>query len=305
MPRERPPRSDQYRFEELAEGVVFAESRPDGTALSNAGIVDLGGTTLVFDTALTLRAARDLRSAASTWTGRPPSLAANSHWHLDHLLGNQLFASGAIYATQRTVEILLQKRAELEAELTLEKLDAELRELQGASRGRAEPTPDERAEYDLAVRINRTLRDEIPELRLTPPSEPFEGELRLPGERRARLVTFGSGHTESDAVLELPRERLVCAGDLVVAGHHPNLLSGDPRHWLVVLDRIEQLAPERILTGHGPVGSRETVAEMRDYLSTVLRAAEEPGEARLPDRFARWSGRSQFGQNVAYVRSLT
>jgi cyclase len=298
------PRSDQYQFEELAPGIVGAVARAEGTALSNGGIVNLGGATLVFDTGLTLRAARDLHAAAERLTGRPPAFAANSHWHLDHLLGNQLFAAHPIHATRRTVEILLEKRVELEGELTPAKLEAELRELEGEARGHADPTPSERAEYELAVRINRTLRDEAPELRLTIPSKPFDSELRLPGERNARLVTFGSGHTESDAVLELPDERIVFAGDLVVAGHHPNLLSGDPRHWLVVLDEIERLAPERVVTGHGPVGTRETIAEMRDYLSMILREAENTGSARLPDRFARWSGRSQFDRNVAFVRSL-
>jgi cyclase len=296
-------RATHYRFQELRPGVVFAEARTEGTALSNAGIVDLGGSTLVIDTGLTLRAARELRRVALERTGRAPSITANSHWHLDHLLGNQLFSDGPIYATRGTVEVLLRKRAQLERDLTLERLEAELREIQGqAPRAAGAPTPAERREYALALRLNRALWEEAVDLRLTPPSISFEESIELPGDRKARLVTFGGGHTNSDALLWLPSERLLFAGDLVVAGSHPNLLSGDPDRWLRILTEIERLRPERIATGHGPVGDLETVAAVRDYLTTLARLAQESGTPEVPVRFRAWEGPSQFLRNLEFLR---
>lgn len=295
------PRLEHYVFEELGDGVAFGRARPEGTALSNTGVIDLGGSTLVFDTGLTLRAAKEIRNASVALTHRAPSLTANSHWHLDHILGNQLFSDGPIYATQRTAEILLEKRTELEGELTREKLEAEIREFE--IEARAAKTEAGRATYDAVLRINRAVLEESVDLRITGPSSTFDGQLRLPGERDAQLLTFGSGHTDSDAVLYLPETRILFAGDLVVSGNHPNLTSGNPEHWLTVLDRIDELRPEKVATGHGPVGSVGTVGEMRDYLTAILDLAQEKGEKSIPTRFARWAEPDQFTRNLAYARA--
>jgi glyoxylase-like metal-dependent hydrolase (beta-lactamase superfamily II) len=300
MQASRPTKSEHYAFEDLDEGVTFGRARPEGTALSNTGIVDLGKSTLIFDTSLTLHSAREIRGASLERTGRAPSLAANSHWHLDHIVGNPIFADRPIYATQRTIEILLEKRAELEGEFTREKLESDIRELE--RQRKATTTDAGRTQYDTSLRINRALLEEVAELKLVPPSQGFETELKLPGDRDARLLTFGAGHTESDAMLFLGKSRILFSGDLVVAETHPNLQSGDPEHWLTVLDKIEGLRPERIVTGHGPLGSPETVAVMRDYLSTVLELARAPGEPEVPQRFRAWTEPDQFTGNIAYVR---
>jgi glyoxylase-like metal-dependent hydrolase (beta-lactamase superfamily II) len=293
-------KSEHYSFEDLGDGVTFGHARREGAALSNAGIIDLGNSTLIFDTSLTLHSAREIRAASLEHTGRAPSLAANSHWHLDHVVGNQIFADRPIYATRRTIEILLEKRAELEGEFAREKLESDIREIE---RQRKATTADSgRAQYDAALRINRTLLEEVAELKFTPPSKEFEKELNLPGNQDARLLSFGAGHTESDAMLFLGKSRILFSGDLVVAETHPNLTSGDPEHWLTVLDKIEGLRPERIVTGHGPLGSVETVQVVRDYLSTVLELARAPGEPEVPERFRAWTEFDQFTGNIAYVR---
>jgi len=293
----------EYDFEDLADRVAFGRARRDGSALSNTGLLDLGGSTLAFDTGLTLHAGRAIRAASVARTGRPPSLVANSHWHFDHLLGNQVFEGTPIYGTRRTVELLLEKRAEFESELAPEKIRAELRELEG--RAAAATTAVGRERYEAVIRINRTLLEESAELKLTPPNSTFEGELALPGDLGARLVTYGSGHTLSDSMLFVERARVLFAGDLIVSGTHPNLASGDPEHWLVVLDRIDQLRPERVAPGHGPVRSPEVIAEVRDYVVTLLELAREPGEPSIPARFRNWSEPEQFTTNLRFVRGRT
>jgi cyclase len=294
-------RTENYTFEEIGERIIFGRARSEGTALSNTGLVGVGDSTLVFDTSLTLHSARDILKASRVLTRRPPSISVNSHWHLDHILGNQVFADRPIYASRRTIELLLEKRAELEREITREKLEADIREFE--TQRSAASTEAGRAPYDAVLRIHRTLLEETAELRLTLPSTGFEGELQLPGDRPASLVTFGSGHTESDTMLFLAEDRVLFAGDLVVAENHPNLTSGDPEHWLAVLDQIDILRPERIVTGHGPIGSLDTVVTMRDYLTTILQLARQRDEPKIPARFRSWSEPDQFSQNVAYTRA--
>jgi cyclase len=49
------------------------------------GLVDLGGEILVFDTSWTPAAARELLGLG------PVRWVVNSHWHGDHVRGNQVF----------------------------------------------------------------------------------------------------------------------------------------------------------------------------------------------------------------------
>lgn len=64
------PGSEHFRLERLTDGVYVAIASDTGAATCNAGIVDLGDRTLIFDTFLTPRAAKDLRAAAAQLTGR-------------------------------------------------------------------------------------------------------------------------------------------------------------------------------------------------------------------------------------------
>ena len=56
--------NEHFRLERIAEGIYAAINTVKGGAMSNAGIVDLGGETLVFDAFVGRAAARELRSAA-------------------------------------------------------------------------------------------------------------------------------------------------------------------------------------------------------------------------------------------------
>lgn len=290
----------EYACELLSDGVVFARAVPGSTALANSGIVDLGGSSIVFDTGLTLQAARALHAAAVAALGRPPALAFNSHWHLDHLVGNQLFAEGPIYATQGTLEQVVDRRAELEGELSADSLRRELTGYE--SELRSARTPEARANFSEVTGIHRALLGELLTLRLTPPTDGFDREFALPGTRRARLLSFGAGHTASDGLLFLPRERILFAGDLIVNHRHPNLTSGDPEHWLVVLDEIDRLAPSQIVPGHGRLADRVTVGEIREYLRWLIAVAAEPGAPHVPAPFRDWQDPEQLSRNLRFLR---
>jgi cyclase len=295
------PTSRHYAFERLEDGVYFGRARREGTGLCNTGLVDLGDSLLIFDTSLTLDSAREIRASAEGRSRGRPIVGVNSHWHLDHVFGNQVFDGGPIYATNRTIELLLEQRGEFEKELSPEKLRAEIQEYEGKQR--AEPSSAGRERCAFVLRLNRALLGEVAEWRFTPATAGFDQELTFPGERGARLFSFGAGHTESDALLFLPKSRILFAGDLLVAETHPNLGSGDPVHWLEVLREIEALRPERIVTGHGPLGSIETIRTMRDYLNAVLQAARVRGPPEVPSQFASWEDPETFASNVEYTRT--
>ena len=78
------PTSEHFKLDRIAEGVYVAIAIEGGLARCNAGIVDLGDQTLLFDTFMTPQAAQDLRAAAEGLTGRPVTYVINSHAHSDH-----------------------------------------------------------------------------------------------------------------------------------------------------------------------------------------------------------------------------
>lgn len=78
------PTSEHFDLKPLADGIYAAIAFEGSAARSNAGIIDLGEQTLVFDTFDSVRAAEDLRAAAEHLTGREATCVIISHAHADH-----------------------------------------------------------------------------------------------------------------------------------------------------------------------------------------------------------------------------
>ena len=293
-------KSPHYTFEDLGDGITAAIARPDGFAVCNSAIVAQPEGGLVFDTGLTPDSAQDLRANVERILGRPPSVGVNSHRHLDHALGNSEFPKIPIWGTRRTREVILETHDQTMAELTREALERDIRELE--SRRPQMRTEATRADLEFILHMNRALLASAGKARLLPPTETFDTQVRLPGSRAIDLRSFGSGHTEADAIMLLPSERVVAAGDLVVLSLQPSMGNGDPRHWLVVLDELQKLNPERIIPGHGPVSGPEGIEETRAYVAGVLEAAAASPQAPLPAALRRWEGTLSLEENLRFTR---
>jgi len=90
------------------------------------------------------------------------------------------------------------------------------------------------------------------------------------GGREVQVKFLGRGNTTGDAVVYLPKERIVVAGDLVV---HPipYTYDGYPPEWIETLDRLAALDAVAIVPGHGPVLHDETyVLLVRDLLKSAV-----------------------------------
>src|SRR5208282_2723553 len=90
-----------FQLESLAPGVHAAIATQTGYGLCNAGIVDLGGRTVVFDSMLTPVAGADLARVAERCTGQKPTWVVNSHWHGDHIWGNSAFVDAHVVSSRR------------------------------------------------------------------------------------------------------------------------------------------------------------------------------------------------------------
>lgn len=259
-----------FEVEELAKGVFAVLAHSPSPALSNAGIVDLGDRTLVFDTLGTAVGGEALRQAAEELTGRAPSIVVNSHSHYDHWCGNQAFAAGPwiVAATEAR-----QKMRELEPSLRATIDDpTPLAERLRALRERLDEEQDARWRTTLEQAIPRLEQQLAALLTLEPilPQVAFQSELALSGPARTVVLrNRGPGHSESDSYLLLPDEHIVFAGDLAFAEAQPVLAGGDPAAWSAALDELAESDCERYVPGHGPVGGKTDLSLQQDYWQAV------------------------------------
>jgi glyoxylase-like metal-dependent hydrolase (beta-lactamase superfamily II) len=279
------PRSEHFRFEQVAPGAWAAIAIDSGAGVGNAGVADLGGRSLVVDCGFTPAAGREVRSAAERLAGSVDRLVV-THAHFDHYGGARAFSDLPILATEATTARI---REEGPRRVT------ELRE--GAASYAAEL--DERDAPAWEREQWRRVAAELPSLAVTCPTETLDGELDL---GPARVIECGAGHTHSDTVVWLETERVLFAADLISVESHLNLAHGDPENWLRILDRLAELDPVRVVPGHGPPAGPEWIATARAYIETLLALAAEPGEHALPARYAGWAFPEGFQQNIDALR---
>lgn len=288
------PASNYFELHELATGVFAAEARPSSGAASNAGIVDLGDRTLVFDTFLVPQAAADLRDAAVTLTDRAPTLVINSHFHGDHVRGNQVFDDTAVViSTTRTRELIATVGVPQVAQMKTAggQMLADLEALVAA-----EQDPARREQLDKQLRRSRVVAESLPDLQLRLPELTFERQLVFHGTRRtALLISPGGGHTDSDAVLYLPDDEVVFVADLLFNGLHPWAGDGYPAACALILDELLSWEFGPVVGGHGPLATAVELRAMRSYmqmlaetLSGLLAADAAPDEVAAVPVPAEW-----------------
>ena len=306
------PTSSRFHLERIGEGVWAAIVERGTGAWGNAGIVALGNGTLVFDTFLTPAAARDLRAAAELLTGQPVTYVVNSHYHMDHIHGNAIFDDAHIIATTKTRERIAARGAELLARRfalpeMLPGLDAQLA---------SATTPELRDDLIALQGDYRALDAALPELTLRLPDVTFDQRLTLHGAARtAEVLSYGGGHTSSDAFLWLPAERVAFLGDLLGVRTHPSFGQADLEEWDTILEQIAALDIATFVPGHGPVGTLADVATLRQYLSemetlvdeAIVRGetAQQVAALQPPQPYADWDARTIFSDNLRHLYAIS
>jgi cyclase len=305
------PESKHFRLEQVAEGVHAVIHIAGGAAIGNAGIIDLGDRTLVFDSLFTPQAGQDLRAAAEVLTGRPVDAVIDSHWHNDHIWGNQAFGPDTdIISDEETRRMIIATRGHGAYEEFMAAAEANLE----ATRAQFEAAQDEgqRRQLALWVDYHQSVVEVKPILQVRPPNLTFVERLAFHGkDRSAELIAFAGGHTESDAVLFLPQEGIAFMSDLLFIEHQPYLGGGDPDRLLQILDQVAALDPQVLVPGHGPVGTPAALQGMKQYIRTLdglareMVAAGEP-EANvdhmpMPEPYGDWLFAAFFPGNMHFL----
>ncbi|MBS4171727.1 MBL fold metallo-hydrolase [Bacillus sp. FJAT-49736] len=306
--------SKHFRLKQVADGVFAAISIPGTGSVGNAAIIDLGDSTIVVDTFTTIHAAEDLKAAAMYLTGNPASYVINTHWHSDHTSGNQVFASEAqIISTSATREIMdTFGRNRLAQQLSNPKpIFQAIDEIETKIQNETDENLKRDMQWENAS--DREYMKILPELVYTLPNITFDHHMKIHGsDRTVQLITYGGGHTQSDAFVYLPEQKIAIMGDLVLSKHHPVLNNANPHEWLNILEQVELLNIETIIPGHGEVCSMKELYEVKDYIKNIVVLVEETVQSNrnindisIPNAYQDWYFSTYFKSNLQKVYDVT
>ena len=292
----RLPESKHFQIERLADGVYAAVASEQGYASCNAGIIDIGDRTIIFDTFISPEAARDLLNATKQLTSNKITYVINSHEHNDHIRGNQVFDSDVdIFSTVLTREAIARNEPE-NIKLEKEKIPKEIIDAQ--SKLEAEKDPKQRRELASLVVYLQAMTKSHCELKTRLPNITFEHKQIIHGTKRTVGLLPFAGHTKSDVILYLPEERIAFVGDLLFVNIHPYLASGSPEQWKQSLTEVEALGVEIVVPGHGAVGRSTDLSAMLQYIQSLEsivvnmiksgKSAEQASFELVPSPFDTW-----------------
>ena len=287
-----------FQLEQLANGVFGGISSDAGMTVSNAGIGDFGSFTLVWDATASPLAAQVLKSEAQMLTGKPVRYVVNSHHHLDHIRGNQVFSEASIVSSRTTRALGDERLSRFISDS--DGFSATLRRLEALDQGTLHLV--QQKILDAQILELRSELEIIESFVPTLPTLTFSSALEFHGETRsAQILEFG-GHTGSDSVLWLPEDGVLFAGDLVLVAHLGFIGHGNPTRWLKTLDSLAALPIQRLVPGHGSVTDATAIPKMRAYLLEMQRLATLESD-EIPDAWHGWGLLEGFSANLEFLRS--
>lgn len=213
-------------------------TRENGGNMVNTCWVDQGDSWTVIDSGPTYAYAKEAHAAMKKIADKPVKQVLNTHNHDDHHLGNGYYAAlGAEIIGQEDIKKHYQVYEAIRMEQAL--------------------TPEQYAETALRL-PDRYLQN-----------HGKIGKLEI-------LKLSGQGHTDADLVAWWPEEKVLFAGDLVFTGRLLRLPpEGNFRGWLEALEKIEELHPQVIVSGHGYRTDPKAYIPTRSYLDTLGRQVSQ------------------------------
>ena len=204
-------------------------------------------------------------------TTKPVRYVVDSHYHYDHSFGNQIFAPNVqVIGHDNTRRRMLTNVMEQYTYLnSVQPLPARVDALK--QRIAQETDQQQKAALERQVASSLAYLEQVKEIKVTPPNLTFDRSMTLyRGGREIRLLYLGRGHTDTDVVVFLPTERIVCTGDLM-----ESVVSymGDsyPDDWIATLERLKALDFDTVMPGHGVVFKGKTkIDAFQKYLRDVI-----------------------------------
>ena len=235
-----------FTLKPLGQNVYAAIDDPKGDSGANAGFVVGDNGVLVVDTFENPAAAKQLLAEIRKLTPLPVKYVVNTHYHLDHVAGNKVFAdAGAIVIGHQNVAGWMHTE-------NLKFFGKDIK-------------PEQKSMVE----------------NLVTPDISYESALSLSLGKRTVYVGFAPGHTGGDSWVAIPDAKVVFWGDLFWHRTLPNLVDASTADWAKTLNDFRDYTQSSAVDvpGHGDVGNNADVAEFHDYLvnlrALVKKAVDE------------------------------
>jgi len=234
-----PGAAPDFQLQKIGNGVWAAIVNDEGLAGGNAGFVIGDDGVLAIDTFQDPRPAKAMLNEIRKLTPLPIRFVVNTHYHLDHVNGNDVFAAaGATIVAQRNA------RAWIRTE-NIKMLDPPV-------------TPEKKARVQS----------------LTLPTVVYDIHIDLYLGSRRIDVRHYPGHTGGDSVVSITGgsrqgdAHVVFCGDLLWKEHVPNLIDASTKPWIESLDAMQKnYGPSVWVPGHGGIANAQDVLTFRKYLA--------------------------------------
>ena len=240
-----------FEITEVRPGIWHAVGTGAMTVGANAAIVDLGDSLLLVDSHITPAAAWVLLQELSPLTPKPVRYVVNTHFHFDHIHGNQIFGDDVeILGHEATYDVVAGggSNSGTAWDAFVGTLPEQIATLESRLEAAAEA---DRAEIADALARTRAYQEATASITPAPPTMTLARRMILHrGGHEIRLLFLGPGHTAGDVVTFLPERRVLITGDLVPFGL-PFMGDGYPE-WGETIRGFVELDFDLVLPGHGP-----------------------------------------------------
>ena len=267
-----------YKFEKVAEGVYYATATGSMVTGSNNVAVVGDRDVLVVDTGTSPAAARAFVEDLKLVTTKPVRYVVNTHFHYDHTDGNQVYAGKADIIAHDYVKHAIQDLDVLHREpYQTSQLTNVPNRIETLKKRVAEETnAQQKANLERQLAVAQQGWEELKEIKPTPPNVTYSKKKVVNlGGREVQMVFLGRGHTNGDTVVYLPKEKIVCTGDLMES---QLAYMGDAQfdEWVATLEALKKMEWETDLPGHGaPFKDRALITAFQGYLTDLMKQAAE------------------------------
>jgi len=260
------------RFEKVADGVYYATGAGGG----NSPVVIGSRDVLVVDTNTTPAGARTFLDDLKLITDKPVRYAVNSHYHYDHTDGNQVFRQiGADVIGHTFVKYAMENYDILHREpyMTSQVVNGQRRIDTTKQRLAEEKDPQQRAALTAQLAAAEKNWTDLQEIKITPPNVTYADKKVIDlGGREVQLLFLGRGHTNGDTFVYLPKEKIICTGDMLESG--PSYMGdGQFPEWIAALEKLKALDTELVLPGHGAPfkDAKAHIVAFQGYLRDIVK----------------------------------
>ncbi len=261
--------SDSFNLIELTEG-IYAAIEIGKSCGSNAGFIDLGDRTVIFDTFLNIEAAREMKQAAELLTGKKASIVINSHSHSDHIIGNCLFDEVVLISSPETRTAVEKTKKEFDEEKEDYKKRVEEIEKLFETETDEDTIANLKNEYKFLSNFTK------PGVDIRVPDISIDGETVLYGSKRTlKLLKFDKAHSSGDIVAYIPEDKICFTGDLLFSSSHPWIGSGNPEGLIEALEELSSLDIEYFVPGHGRLAAKEDIFLQIKYIKEMIQLVED------------------------------